>query len=144
MKILKVAGTLTAITSLMHVLIIVGGADWYRFFGAGEEMAVMSEQRLIYPDIVTAIIAIILAICSAYAFSGAKMIRELPLLKTGLSLIALVFLFRGLLGIPAVIYSDSPHMVELAENMVFMVVSSLICCVIGSYYGLGVYRLLKL
>jgi hypothetical protein len=142
-KILQVAGTLTAVTSLLHVLIITGGADWYRFFGAGEKMAVMREQGSIYPDIVTGVIAIMLSICSAYAFSGAQMVRKLPLIKTALSLIALVFLFRGFLGIPAVIYSDSPYMEELADNLVFMVVSSLICGVIGSCYALGVYKLLK-
>ena len=52
MKVLKVAGVLTAITSIMHVAIIVGGADWYRFFGAGEEMAVMNEQGSIYPAVI--------------------------------------------------------------------------------------------
>jgi putative oxidoreductase len=139
-KVLKVAGVLTAITSIMHVAIIVGGADWYRFFGAGEEMAVMNEQGSIYPAVITGVIAIILAIWSAYAFSGAKVLRKLPLTKIVLSLIATVFLARGLLGIPAVIYSDSTYMSELAESMMFMVVSSLISFIIGSCYGLGAYK----
>jgi putative oxidoreductase len=140
MKVLKVAGILTAITSIMHVAIIIGGAEWYRFFGAGEEMAVMSEEGSIYPTVITCIIAIILAIWSTYAFSGAKVVRKLPLTKVVLSLVALVFLARGLLGIPAVIYSDSSYMSELAESMMFMVVSSLICLIIGSCYGLGAYN----
>jgi putative oxidoreductase len=143
MKVLKIAGLLTAITSIMHVAIIFGGAEWYRFFGAGEEMAVMNEEGSIYPTVVTGIIAIILAICSIYAFSGAKVVRKLPLKKLVLLLIALVFLARGLLGIPVVIYSDSPYMRELTESMLFMFVSSLICFIIGSLYGLGVYKLLK-
>lgn len=141
MKVLKLAGILTAITSIMHVAIIVGGADWYRFFGAGEEMAVMHEQGSTYPAVITGVIAIILAIWSAYAFSGAKVLRKLPFTKVVLSLVASVFLARGLLGIPAVIYSDSPYMSELAESMTFMVVSSLICFIIGSCYGLGAYKI---
>lgn len=143
MKSLKIAGTLTAIASLTHVAIIIGGGDWYRFFGAGEAMAVMSEEGSIYPAMVTSAIALILAIWSVYAFSGAKIVRKLPFTKAALSLITLVFLARGLLGIPAVIYSDSPYMEELAGSMVFMVVSSLTCLIIGSCYGLGVYQLFK-
>ena len=137
---LIVAGTLSAVAALLHLGCIYFGASWYRFFGAGEEMAVMSEEGSIYPTVITCIIAIILAIWSTYAFSGAKVVRKLPLTKVVLSLVALVFLARGLLGIPVVIYSDSSYLSELTESMMFMVVSSLICLIIGSCYGLGAYN----
>jgi hypothetical protein len=32
-------GILSAIAALLHAAVIAGGPDWYRFFGAGEEMA---------------------------------------------------------------------------------------------------------
>lgn len=41
---LAFGGSLTLLAAVLHVFIIVGGADWYRFFGAGEAMAQMSEQ----------------------------------------------------------------------------------------------------
>nr|WP_275973950.1 hypothetical protein [Shewanella pneumatophori] len=123
-------------------MIIVGGADWYRFFGAGEQMAQMQEQGSNYPAIVTFIIASILAIWSFYAFSGAKSIRKLPFIKPILSIITLIFLARALFAIPVVILADSPYMAELANNMSFMVISSMFCLAIGLCYAIGTYQLL--
>ncbi|PWQ99559.1 hypothetical protein [Leucothrix arctica] len=143
MSFLKFAGILTAIASLTHIVIIIGGANFYRFFGAGEKMAVMSEQGSKYPTMVTFVIASILAIWSLYAFSGAKLVKQLPFTKVILSLVTLVFLARGLLAIPVVIFADSPYMLELAENMTFMIVSSVICLIIGICYGLGTYQVIK-
>ncbi|MCK8046707.1 hypothetical protein MSG37_17600 [Shewanella sp. 1CM18E] len=142
MRSLKLAGTLTAIAAVTHLIIVAGGADWYRFFGAGEQMAQMQEQGSSYPAIITSIIASILAIWSLYAFSGAQSIRTLPLLKPILSIITLIFLTRGLFAIPVVLFADSPYMAELAGNMSFMLISSLICLVIGFSYAIGTYQLL--
>nr|WP_276521640.1 hypothetical protein [Shewanella sairae] len=123
--------------------IIVGGGDWYRFFGAGEQMAQMDEQGSLYPATLTFVIACVLATWSAYAFSAANVIRKLPFTKIILLLISLIFLSRGLLAIPVVMYADSPYMAELANNMTFMLVTSLTCLVIGSLYASGTYRLFK-
>ncbi|QUM91013.1 hypothetical protein HWV03_20575 [Moritella sp. 36] len=141
MRSLKLAGIFTLIASFLHIAIIFGGADWYRFFGAGEEMAVMSEQGSIYPTIITSIIALLLAISSIYAISGAGIIKKMPFLKTALFLIAFAFLARGLIGIPVVLFASSDYMVELATDITFMVISSLICVVIGSCYGLGMLKI---
>ncbi len=143
MKSLIIAGTLTAIAAFMHLAIIVGGGDWYRFFGAGEQMAQMAEQGSLYPATLTFVIACVLATWSAYAFSAANVIRKLPFTNVILLLISLIFLSRGLLAIPVVMYADSPYMAELANNMTFMLLSSLICLVIGSLYANGTYRLFK-
>jgi len=44
---LKIAGCLSLLASLAHLAIIVGGPSWYRFFGAGEQLATMAEQGLL-------------------------------------------------------------------------------------------------
>ncbi|OXS01010.1 hypothetical protein [Shewanella algae] len=124
--ILKLAATLTAIAALLHLAIIPGGAEWYRLFGAGEAMAQMSENDSTYPAMVTAAIALILAGFSAFGFSGAGVIRPLPLLKTTLVLISGIFLARGLLGIPLVLLGNSPYLTELAGQMSFMLLTSAI------------------
>ncbi len=139
MRALKVAGILTAVASLIHVAIIIGGADWYRLFGAGEEMALMSENGQMYPAILTGCIAVILACWSAYAFSGAGLITALPWTNSILIVISCVFLARGLLGIPAVLLSNSPYMMELAQNMTFMIITSLFCLALGGFYSYGAY-----
>lgn len=141
MMLLKVAGWLVFVAALLHVGIIVGGADWYRFFGAGEAMALMSEQGLWYPAVVTACIATLLFVWSLYAFSGAGLIRRLPLLKTALLVIGAIFLLRGLLAVPLLFFADSPYMAELKEKMGFMLVTSFLCLFLAGSYLRGFWQL---
>ncbi|WP_194775710.1 hypothetical protein [Pararhodonellum marinum] len=131
------AGILTAFISVMHIGIVLGGPDWYRYFGAGEGMAQQAEAGLALPAITTLGIALILGIWSLYAFSGAGLIGKLPLLKPVLNIVSGIFLLRGLLGIPFVLFMDHPYLNELQEKMTFMVVSSLICLGFGVLYFLG-------
>ena len=60
---------------MLHLAIIAGGPDWYRFFGAGEGMARMAERGMLKPALITLGIAAILAVWAAYAFAGAGLIR---------------------------------------------------------------------
>lgn len=135
-------GLFSMIASLLHIAIIIGGAAWYRFFGAGEGMAQLAEGGSLYPAIITTVIAIILAIWGLYAFSGAGLIRQLPLLKVVLGIIAAIFTVRGVLGIPVVIFLDSSYLKELASEMTFMIVSSFISLIIGLCYSMGLFQLL--
>lgn len=134
---LVIGGILSAIASLLHIAIIIGGADWYRFFGAGEGMARLAQNGSMYPTIITSIIAAILALWSLYAFSGAGVISRLPLLKIALWIISMIYMMRGLLGIPIVICLDHPYLNELENKMVFMVFSSVISLGIGLLYLIG-------
>jgi hypothetical protein len=100
---LILAGWLSVAASLLHLGCIVGGGDWYRFFGAGEPMALAAERGEIWPHLITLAIAALLAIWAAYAFSGAGVLRRLPLLRTGLVVITLIYLARGLVIVPLVV-----------------------------------------
>ncbi|WP_353615513.1 hypothetical protein [Colwellia sp. PAMC 21821] len=40
---LVIAGFLSALAAAIHLGCIFFGASWYRFFGAGEHMAIMAE-----------------------------------------------------------------------------------------------------
>lgn len=139
-KTLIVAGSLSLMAAATHVAIIVGGPDWYRWFGAGEEMAKMAERGELYPALVTALIAAVLAIWGLYAFSAAGLIRRLPLMKTALVVITAIYLFRGLAGLfgVALVGSvDSPYLNELQKEATFIWISSLICLVFGAAYLFG-------
>ena len=131
---------LTGAASLLHVGIILGGPAWYRFFGAGEEMARLAARGSLRPAIVTAGIATVLGVWAAYALSGAGVIRRLPLLLPALVLIAAVFLGRGVLGVPLVLLADDPYAAQLRARMTFMVVSSAISAAIGVCYAAGAAR----
>ena len=78
-----------------HLGCIVFGGDWYRFLGAGEQMARMAEQGLWYPTIMTSGIVVVLLIWALYALSGAGAIKRLPLTRLALVVITAIFLLRG-------------------------------------------------
>jgi hypothetical protein len=142
-RLLAYGGALTGVAALLHVGIILGGPGWYRFFGAGERMARLAAHGSVYPAVVTASIAAVLGVWTLYALSGAGVIRRLPLLRLALTLIAAVYLARGILGIPAVMLMDDPYANELRARMTFMAVSSAICVVLGLCYAAGAVRVRK-
>ncbi len=127
------AALLSAVASVMHLAVIAGGPDWYRFFGAGEEMARMAERGSPAPALVTLGIAAVLAAWSAYALSAAGKIRRLPLIRTALVAISGIYLLRGLVLLPALAFN--PGKVD-----VFMLWSSLIVLVYGLTYAIGTFR----
>ncbi|MEE9334887.1 MAG: hypothetical protein V3U65_12440 [Granulosicoccaceae bacterium] len=73
-SILIAGGALSLLASLLHIAIIVGGAKWYCFFGAGEEMAILSENGSMIPGLVAFFIVLVLLVWALYAFSGARVI----------------------------------------------------------------------
>ena len=128
---LIIAAVCSAVAALMHVGCIIFGGDWYRFFGAGEQMAQMAEAGHIYPTIVTSVIVVVLALWSLYALSGAGVIMRLPLLRVGLCVIAAIYLLRGIVFIPLM-----PMFPE--NSTTFWLVSSAICFAFGLMYALGI------
>lgn len=130
---LVAGGTMSGAAAALHIGVILGGPDWYRFFGAGEEMARMAERGSDRPAMITAFIAAMLAVWAAYAFSGAGLIRRLPLLRTALVLISAVYLLRGLVLLP--LLALRPQLVDS-----FAVWSSLIVLGYGIVHGIGTIR----
>ncbi len=132
---LLLAGSLSVFSGLLHIAIIIGGADWYRFFGAGENMANLEEQGSWIPGTITAGIALILFLWGLYAYSGAGLTRPLPWLKTGLMIIAAIYLLRGLAVIPAMMIA--PVTVDT-----FLLSSSVISTLFGISYVIGIRQMI--
>jgi hypothetical protein len=130
---LTLGALLSALAAAAHIGIIIGGAAWYRFFGAGEQFAVASEQGKIYPAVVTFGITAVLATWAAYALSGAGWLPVLPFLKLALCVITGVYLLRGVGGF-ALLAMKSPY------SKRFIVVSSSICLGFGLMHLLGVMQ----
>lgn len=128
---LVAGGWLSAIAAVIHLACIIGGPDWYRFLGAGEEMARAAERGEWWAAAITLGIAIVLAIWAAYAFSGAGMIGRLPLLRTGLVVISVIYLLRGLALVPI---AFSP-----AAQTPFNIWSSVIVLGYGIAYAVGTW-----
>ncbi|PWC13071.1 hypothetical protein B4923_07505 [Brenneria roseae subsp. americana] len=130
---LIVAAGLNAIAALLHIAVMLGGAPWYRFFGAGERMASAAAAGQWYPLIVTAGITLILLLWSVYALSGSGVLRKLPMLKPALCVITAVYLLRGLAVIPLLITAGS----QIAP---FDTWSSLICLGYGGVHLFGLMQ----
>ncbi len=129
-KSLMLGAVLSALAALIHVACIYFGAPWYRFLGAGEEMATMAEAGSWTPGIITAGIALVLATWSLYALSGAGVIRKLPLLRTGLCIITGIYLLRGLVALPIAVLQPE-------QATPFLWWSSAICLGFGLVHLLG-------
>ena len=118
--------------SLLHLGCILGGGPWYRFLGAGEAFARAAERGSPTPALITAGIATVLAVWAAYAFSAAGLVPRLPLIRTALLLITVVYLLRGLAILP---------MLALRPETVtaFWVWSSLIVLTYGVVHAVGLW-----
>lgn len=130
---LIVGGSLSALAALLHVVVIVGGAQWYRFFGAGEAMAQAAENGSLLPPVATLAIAAVLGIWAMYAFAGAGLLRRLPLMRTALVLITAVYLLRGLVLFPTLLLRP-----DLVDS--FAVWSSLTVLIYGAAYAIGTWK----
>ncbi|GGZ51144.1 hypothetical protein GCM10008101_00130 [Lysobacter xinjiangensis] len=134
-RILVLAAALSALAALLHVAVIAGGPDWYRFFGAGERMARLAEARSVVPAVVTLGIALILAAWSVYAASAAGLLRPLPLTAAALVAITAVYVLRGLALVPVALMP--------ALRTSFNLWSSAICLAIGLVHAVGLWQVWK-
>ncbi|HEY5721411.1 MAG TPA: hypothetical protein VIT45_03725 [Allosphingosinicella sp.] len=130
---LAAGGTLSLLAAILHLAVIAGGPSWYRFVGAGEDMARMAERGSATPALITLGIAAILAVWAAYAFSGAGLIRRLPLIRTALVLISAIYLLRGFAPIPLLVLKSQ-------AIDAFTLWSSLIVSVYGICHAVGTWR----
>lgn len=131
---LVAGGVLSLCASLLHLACIVGGPDWYRFFGAGERLANLAAAGRWTPAALAGGIATALALAAAYAFAGAGLIRPLPLLRTGLVVISAVYMARGLILLkPSVLARP-----DLSATFLFW--SSLIVLIFGLVHVIGTWQ----
>jgi len=131
---LIVGAALSGIVAILHIGCIYYGASWYRFFGAGENMAKLAEQGSIQPTIITSVITLILASWSVYALSGAGAIIKLPFLKWTLAAITFIYLLRGFAGF---FFITNP----LGRSPEFWVWSSIICLSFGIIHLIGLKQI---
>lgn len=130
---LMVGSCLSAVAALLHIGIIIGGATWYRFFGAGERMARAADAGRAYPAVVTSFIAAVLVLWCVYAASGAGLLAPLPLLKLALAVITGIYLLRGLAVVPL-------FTVARSRSTPFLMWSSVICLGYGSIHLVGLVQ----
>ena len=130
---LVIGAMLSASAAVLHLFMIVGGPDWYRFFGAGERFAVAAANGHYYPALVTTGIAALLGVWSVYALAGAGVIQRLPLLRTVLIGITTIYVVRGIAFAPAVMATGG-------KITPFVLWSSAICLGLGIVHLVGLIQ----
>ena len=125
--------------ALLHIAILFGGPDWYAFFGAPQGLVEMARSGNIRAPISCLVIAAFLSLLAAYAFSGAGVIRRLPLLRLALSSIAGVLILRGILFIPLILWRPGilTGICECRSVDAFIIITSALCLAMGVGYALG-------
>jgi hypothetical protein len=127
--------------SLTFAVFQISAIFWSRelliYFGGPVKM--QAENPILY-FIVCVFVGALIAICGLYALSGAGKFRRLPLLRTVLVAVTIIFILRGLLIIPIlkILFTSSDK--EVFRFLVF----SIIALGIGIIHLAGVIRLFKL
>lgn len=129
-RFLLCGAALSALVAILHIGCIIFGAPWYRFFGAGEHMAILADKGSLQPTFITSFIVIVLFTWSFYALSGAGAIVKLPLLKWALCTITIIYLMRGITGFFLI---NNP----LGRSPEFWLWSSVICLSFGIVHLIG-------
>jgi hypothetical protein len=94
-RLLMIAGSLSLAVAVFQA-VIVFSVPASRYFGAPEEL-LANPLLLIVAGFV---MAAVFGLCGLYAFSGAGSFRRLPLLRLGLIVISLVYIWRGIVVFP--------------------------------------------
>lgn len=133
------SGVAAATGALMHLAIPIGGPDWYAFFGAPQGMVDMARAGNPRAPISCVVIATILLVFAAYAFSGAGRIRRLPWLRTVLGLIASALILRGIVFIPLILWRPGAlaGICDCRGIDTFIVATSIVCLALGMGYAIG-------
>jgi hypothetical protein len=136
---LHLVGLAAVAGAALHVAILFGGPDWYAFFGAPAGLVEMARSGNLRAPISCLVIASLLALIAAYAFSGAGVVRRLPFLRLGLGSIAAVLILRGVLFIPLVVWRPGAlsGVCDCRNVDAFLIVTSALCLVMGVGFALG-------
>ena len=119
--------------SLAFAALQISGIWWspqaIRYLGGPVDLSV--KEPALYAFLCLAF-ALIVALFGLYALSGAGQIRRLPLLRTALIIVTLIYLLRGLLVIPQI------PVVMRHPSLFWFLIFSVISLAVGVVYGAGV------
>jgi len=128
-------GIIAGLAAVWHLLCIIGGPAWFIFARAPSVIIVSAQQGTLLAPIGTIIVAVLMFTCTIYAFSGAGVIRKIPLLKSALVTITILCLLRAVVVIPSLLYSSFADTWQVIASSVWLFVG--ICFLLGSVSQFG-------
>jgi hypothetical protein len=121
-KLLTFTGIIAILAAVWHLLCILGGVNWFAFARAPAIIIQSAQQGTWLAPVATIIVAMLMATCGLYAFSGAGRIRKLPLLKTAMVIIATLSLIRAILALPNLFFNEVLDLWQLIASAVWLFV----------------------
>jgi len=126
---------MSALISFLHVVLALKPELFYRLINLGQESVLApTAGQGSGLAIIALVLALIFAIWAIYAFSGAGLIKPLPLLRTALVAIGVIYILRSLF-LPSEI-----NMVLTQGHPFQFVVYSTISLVTGLLYLVGILK----
>jgi hypothetical protein len=130
-KFLIVGGIIAGLTAFWHLLMIIGGPNWYAFARAPRYIVESAKAGTLIAPLGAVAIATLMFTCAAYAFSGAGIIGKIPLLKLALPIISCICLVRGIYISPIFFPMRMLNQWHLIASSVWFFVG--ICYLLGAY-----------
>ncbi len=134
-NLLVAAAACSVLVALLHVYVIAQGPWAYRYFGAGEQLAVLAEQGSWIPTVLTSFITLAFLVFAAYYLAGAGLLPRLPLLRIGLAGIAALYTLRGALLLPLWLVGVPMTMFGVWSSLVSLAIGLLHCAAVWSYFS---------
>jgi hypothetical protein len=134
--ILLVAAGCSLAVALLHAVVPLVGPAAYRFIGGFSQASAVESGAAVRLALITYAVALLFAIWALYAFSGAGVLRRLPLLRLGLLVIGGIYALRGLRLIPEMVATVQGTLGVPQRFLWFSAVS----LAIGACYLLGTLR----
>lgn len=130
---LLTAAVLDSVAALLHLGCIIGGPSWYRFFGAGEQMAQLAARGSPRPALIALGIAAVLSIWGLAALSGSGVIGRLPLARWVVLATTLIYALRAF---------AFPYMLQVmpGRGFTFLAWSSAIVLGFAIVHAIGLWR----
>lgn len=133
---LTLAGLGNVAAALVHIIGWAMGPEAIAFLGAPPYIVQSMEEGTADAPLTIAVIVAVLSIFAAYAFSGAGILPRFPFLRVVLSLIALLFILRGVLIVVQVQSAD----LSVPFDVVHLGLSAIVL-ILGVLYAIGAWKL---
>jgi hypothetical protein len=130
-KLLLSAGVIAFLAAVWHLLCIWGGPSWFAFARAPQQIVESARDGTLLAPIGTIIVAGLMFLCSAFAFSAVGLMRHIPLIKPALITIAFLSTLRGIIAIPTFYNHVGIDTWQIIASTVWFYVG--ICFFIGSF-----------
>jgi len=126
---LTIGGGANLTIAAAHAVGLIWAWSMFRAVGIEEDMRLLARDGAALPYLLTLVAAGAFAVFGLYALSGAGVLRRLPLLRTVLAAITVIYLFRATWGIGSLAEGDTAQVAFAAAALL-----------IGGCYAYGLAR----